>query len=67
MNGNGAPIQDDTQNYIIEQGMQNNTHTQIQFRRSLETCDPNDITITVSIKQYYQFIKISIKYSAIFT
>ncbi|XP_059608084.1 MOXD1 homolog 1 [Phlebotomus argentipes] len=43
--GNGAPIQDDTQNYVVEEGTQNATHTQIQFRRSLETCDPHDLPL----------------------
>lgn len=47
--GNGAPIQDDTQNYIVDSGYQNATHTQIQFHRPLETCDPHDIIISVSI------------------
>lgn len=30
--------------------MQNGTHTQVEFRRNLETCDPHDIAITVSEK-----------------
>lgn len=42
------PVQDDTQNVIAEEGYQNGTHTQIQFRRPLETCDPHDVTITVN-------------------
>lgn len=46
--GNGAPIQDDTQNYTVVNGYQNTTHTVIQFKRPLETCDPDDIAITVS-------------------
>lgn len=45
---NSIPIQDDTQNVLVEEGYQNGTHTQIQFRRPLETCDPHDVTITVS-------------------
>lgn len=45
---NDVPAQDDTQNFQIEEGFQNATHTQIQFRRSLQTCDPHDIAITVS-------------------
>lgn len=45
------PVQDDTQNVLVEEGYQNGTHTQIQFRRTLETCDPHDVTITVSPKQ----------------
>ncbi|GAB0098044.1 uncharacterized protein DMENIID0001_137340 [Sergentomyia squamirostris] len=53
--GNGAPIQDDTQNYVIEEGSQNATHTQIQFRRNLETCDPHDLPLGVSIIKMSQF------------
>lgn len=45
-----APIQDDTQNWLIDDGIQNGTHTQIQFRRALETCDPHDVTFNVSIQ-----------------
>lgn len=45
---NAVPVKDDTQNVIAEEGYQNGTHTQIQFRRPLETCDPHDVTITVS-------------------
>lgn len=29
-------------------GYQNSTHTQIQFRRALETCDPHDVHLGVS-------------------
>lgn len=55
--GHGAPIQDDTQNYLIENGIQNATHTEVQFRRQLETCDPNDLPIGVSIylKNVYDY------------
>lgn len=42
------PVQDDTQNVMAEEGYQNGTHTQIQFRRPLETCDPHDYVISVS-------------------
>ena len=49
-NGNGEPVQDDTQNYIVEEGYQNLTHTKIKFRRPLETCDPHDVKITVNIQ-----------------
>lgn len=42
-------VQDDTQNYIVIDGYQNSTHTQIQFRRALETCDPHDTHLGVSI------------------
>ncbi|XP_055310996.1 MOXD1 homolog 1 [Sitodiplosis mosellana] len=43
---NTIPVQDDTQNVLAEEGYQNGTHTQIVFRRPLETCDPHDVTIT---------------------
>lgn len=45
---NTIPVKDDTQNVLAEEGYQNGTHTQIQFRRPLETCDPHDVTITVN-------------------
>lgn len=48
------PVQDDTQNVLAEEGYQNGTHTQIIFRRPLETCDPHDVTITVSLIQSRQ-------------
>lgn len=72
LTANPAPIQDDTQNYMIDSGYQNATHTQvrisvykssiskisnvrslhfqIQFRRVLETCDPHDVTLSVSCR-----------------
>ncbi|KAL9918508.1 MOXD1 homolog 1 [Glossina fuscipes fuscipes] len=42
---NVAPIQDDTQNYIVLNGFQNSTHTQIEFSREIETCDPYDLPL----------------------
>lgn len=55
--GNGAPIQDDTQNYNIISGSQNGTHTQVEFSRELETCDPHDVQIGVSkIHSYTQLV-----------
>uniref|UniRef100_A0A336L841 CSON004817 protein n=1 Tax=Culicoides sonorensis TaxID=179676 RepID=A0A336L841_CULSO len=54
--GNGAPIQDDTQNYTVINGYQNATHTVIQFKRALETCDPDDVVITSdSIKVLWSY------------
>jgi hypothetical protein len=42
-------MQDDTQNYmLVGDGYQNLTHTIITFKRSLETCDPRDVPLTVS-------------------
>lgn len=46
--GRRAPVQDDTQNYHVESGYQNLTHTTVTFRRALETCDPHDVIIGVS-------------------
>lgn len=59
---NNTPVQDDTQNVIIEDSYQNGTHTQIQFRRPLETCDPHDITINVSMINNYIFFFIQCTY-----
>ncbi|CAD7088046.1 unnamed protein product [Hermetia illucens] len=54
--GNGAPIQDDTQNYNIISGSQNGTHTQVEFSRELETCDPHDVQIGMdTIKVLWSF------------
>jgi len=39
----GPPVQDDTQNYDIIDGYQNSTHTNVRFKRKIETCDPFDI------------------------
>ncbi|KAH8372725.1 hypothetical protein KR009_004044 [Drosophila setifemur] len=53
---NGAPIQDDTQNYYIVNGTQNLTHTNIMFKRKIETCDPFDIPLTAdSFKILWSF------------
>ncbi|KAL5275199.1 MOXD1 family protein [Megaselia abdita] len=38
-------IQDDTQNYIVINGFQNVTHTQVEFHREMETCDPHDLNL----------------------
>ncbi|XP_073844167.1 MOXD1 homolog 1 [Musca autumnalis] len=53
---NAAPIQDDTQNYIVLDGFQNGTHTQVEFYRPIETCDPYDIPLgTDTIKVLWAF------------
>lgn len=41
-------IQDDTQNYVVAGGYQNVTHTQVEFYREMETCDPHDLDLGVS-------------------
>lgn len=38
-----APLQDDTQNYHVINGNQNGTHTYVEFKRLIETCDPYDM------------------------
>ncbi len=47
-NGNGYPPPDNVQNYELLNGMKNQTHITVTFRRKLSTCDPNDWTITVT-------------------
>ncbi|XP_071439423.1 MOXD1 homolog 1-like [Hetaerina americana] len=37
---NAAPLQDSQQDYILESGYQNDTHTVIRFRRAWVTCGP---------------------------
>ncbi|XP_037953331.1 MOXD1 homolog 1 [Teleopsis dalmanni] len=53
---NAAPIQDDTQNYNAIDGFQNATHTQVEFSRQIETCDPYDIPLSSdTIKVLWSF------------
>jgi hypothetical protein len=46
--GNGYPPPDDVQNYELISGQKNLTHITVTFRRKINTCDPNDWTITVT-------------------
>ncbi|KAJ0174720.1 hypothetical protein K1T71_009828 [Dendrolimus kikuchii] len=39
------PITDDVQNYELISGYQNETHTNVEFRRQLDTCDRQDFVI----------------------
>ncbi|KAL1497332.1 hypothetical protein ABEB36_008314 [Hypothenemus hampei] len=41
-----APVRDLIDNYTLMRGAQNETHTIIEFRRVLDTCDPNDYILT---------------------
>jgi hypothetical protein len=41
-----VPIKDEIDNYTLMRGTQNDTHTVIEFRRVLDTCDPNDYVLT---------------------
>lgn len=43
---------DSSQDYDLLLGYENVTHTVLRFRRRLNTCDPRDIPITVSIFLY---------------
>ncbi|XP_046406424.1 MOXD1 homolog 1-like [Ischnura elegans] len=37
---NGAPLKDSQQDFILESGFQNDTHTVVRFRRAWVTCGP---------------------------
>ncbi|KAH8234531.1 hypothetical protein KR032_008225 [Drosophila birchii] len=53
---NRAPLLDDTQNYYVLDGFQNATHTNVKFKRKIETCDPYDIPFsTDTIKILWSF------------
>lgn len=41
-------VADDVQNYELISGYQNDTHTTVEFRRQLDTCDRQDFVISVS-------------------
>lgn len=53
----GIPIADHTQDYELVFGLRNNTHVVFEFKRLIDTCDPDDLVITVSLFDLY-FIKI---------
>lgn len=42
-------VADDVQNYELVSGYQNETHTTVEFRRLLDTCDVQDYIIGVSV------------------
>lgn len=42
-----APIKDEVDNYRLIAGMENDTHTVIEFRRALDTCDSDDYVLGV--------------------
>ncbi|XP_017062155.1 MOXD1 homolog 1 [Drosophila ficusphila] len=42
----GLLVKDDTQNYYVIDGSQNTTHTNLKFKRKINTCDPFDIIFT---------------------
>ncbi|KAJ8981753.1 hypothetical protein NQ317_004933, partial [Molorchus minor] len=41
-----APVRDEIDNYTLMRGFQNDTHTIIEFRRALDTCDPDDYILS---------------------
>ncbi|XP_076272907.1 MOXD1 homolog 1 [Rhynchophorus ferrugineus] len=41
-----APARDVIDNYTLMKGEQNDTHTILEFRRALDTCDPNDYVLS---------------------
>lgn len=42
-----APVKDELDNYTLLRGAQNDTHTILEFRRALDTCDPDDYVLGV--------------------
>lgn len=46
---NGPPVRDEVENYTLMGGSQNDTHTVLEFRRALDTCDSEDYILSVSI------------------
>nr|XP_041631596.1 MOXD1 homolog 1 isoform X2 [Drosophila kikkawai]XP_041631597.1 MOXD1 homolog 1 isoform X2 [Drosophila kikkawai] len=53
---NRVPLLDDTQNYYVLDGFQNATHTNVKFKRKIETCDPYDIPFsTDTLKILWSF------------
>ena len=47
MEGRFAPAIDESQDWIIEFGEQEDGYTILGFRRNLTTCDPKDLDILV--------------------
>ncbi|CAG9862750.1 unnamed protein product [Phyllotreta striolata] len=41
-----APVRDQIDNYTLMRGLQNDTHTVIEFRRAFDTCDPDDYVLS---------------------
>ncbi|XP_078393553.1 DBH-like monooxygenase protein 2 homolog, partial [Cetorhinus maximus] len=44
--GNNVPVIDDSQDYQLMGLVENETHTEMRFRRPFRTCDPQDLDIT---------------------
>lgn len=47
---NSQPIEDLINNWSLEEAKQNETHTELYFSRKFDTCDNEDVPITVLIK-----------------
>lgn len=44
----GYPLGDDTsKDYVLLSAVENNTHTIVTFQRKINTCDEDDLAITV--------------------
>lgn len=54
-----APIKDEVDNYRLIAGLENDTHTVIEFRRALDTCDPDDYVLKVE-KQLFTLLFITL-------
>lgn len=45
-----APVRDEMDNYTLMRALQNDSHTVIEFRRVLDTCDLDDYVLSVSVQ-----------------
>lgn len=45
--GDSPPILDQRQDWQLLSAFENATHTSLRFKRSLDSCDPEDVAITV--------------------
>jgi len=43
--GNSAPYLDQSQDFQLHWGLENETHTVVQFQRAWDTCDPDDMVL----------------------
>lgn len=57
---NRDPQMDSSQDYHLQSGYENKTHTVLRFNRRYDTCDPRDLKITVNISQSQLILKILI-------
>ncbi|XP_020809804.1 MOXD1 homolog 1 isoform X3 [Drosophila serrata] len=63
---NKDPLLDDTQNYYVLNGFQNATHTNVKFKRKIETCDPYDIPFsTDTVKILWSFGEMDPNYESL--